>query len=136
MLSPGYKSLGTFNVTAAGTYTGDWVEDLDGLLALTAQFRFIYGSGGTSVKAYLQTSIDQGSNPIDIACAVFNTASENAVFNLSGLTPKTSQVTPTDGALADDTAVDGILGDRFRLKIVVVGTYTGSTQLIGSAVAR
>ncbi len=125
----GIQSLGDFSITGAATQVGDWVDQFDGLLGLTAQFRLAYGSGGTSVKAYLQTSIDQGVTAIDIACVVFATTSEVNVLNFSGLTPKTTQVVPTDGALADDTAVDGILGDRFRLKVVSTGTYAGSTVL-------
>lgn len=125
----GIQSLGDFSVAAAGTQIGDWVEHFDSLLGLTAQFRLAYGSGGTSVKAYLQTSIDQGVTPIDIACVVFGTASEVNVLNFSGLTPKLTQVTPTDGALADDTSLDGVLGDRFRLKMVSTGVYAGSTVL-------
>jgi hypothetical protein len=137
MLSPGYHSLGAFSITTAGTFTSDEVEDLDGLLALAVQFRFVWGSGGTSVKAYLQTTLDDQDTWVDIACVVFgNTVSEVAVVNLSALTPKTTQVTPTDGALADDTVVDGLIGESFRVKIVVVGTYAGSTTLNVTAVAR
>ena len=136
MISPGYFSLGTFSITTAGTFSGDWVEDLDGCLALLAQLRFAWGSGGSSVVAYLQTSVDGGITPVDIAAVTFGTGSENAVFNFSALTPKTTQVTPLDGAMTSDTSVDGIVGDRFRVKIVVTGTYAGSTQLVCSAVAR
>lgn len=136
MLSPGYKSLGAFNVTTAGTFTGDWNDDFEGCLSLLAQLRFVYGSGGTSVVAYLQTSVDDGTVPVDMAAVAFGTASENAVFNFSALTPKTTQITPADGALTSDTTVDGIVGNRFRVKIVVTGTYAGSTQLVCSAVAR
>ncbi len=64
MLSPGFKSLGQFTITAAGTQVGDWVEDLEGLLALAVQLRLAYGSGGASIKAYLQTSLDQGATAI------------------------------------------------------------------------
>lgn len=123
----GIVSLGDFTITTAGSYVGDWVTGFDGLLALTAQFRLAYGSGGTSIKAYLQTSLDQETTPVDIACVVFGTASEVAALNFSALTPKLTQVTPSDGALSDDTAVDGIIGDRFRMKLVSVGTYAGST---------
>lgn len=129
MDNPGIRSLGDFTITAAGTQTGDVVDDLDGLLALAAQLRLAYGSGGTTVRAYLQTSLDQGTTWIDIACVLFGTASESAALNFSALTPKTTQVTPTDGALSDDSAVDGILGDRFRLKVVSTGSYAGSTVL-------
>ncbi len=136
MLSPGYKSLGTFNITTAGTFVGDWNDDLEGCLALLTQLRFLYGSGGTGVVAYLQSSVDDGVTPVDIAAVAFGVASENVVLNFSALTPKTTQVVPTDGALTSDTAVDGILGDRARVKIVVTGTYSGSTQLVCSAIAR
>lgn len=129
MSKTGIQSLGDFTITTATTYVGDWVTGFEGLLGLVAQLRLAYGSGGTSIKAYLQTSLDQETTPVDIACVVLGTASEVAVFNFSALTPKLTQVTPTDGALADDTAIDGILGDRFRLKVVSTGTYAGSTVL-------
>ena len=136
MISPGIKSLGDFAIAAAGTFVGDWVSDLDGLLAAAAQLRFTGGSGGTSVKAYLQTSLDQGTTAVDIACVVFETTAEVAALNFSALTPKLTQVIPTDGALADDTAIDGILGDRFRLKYVVTGAYSGSPVLSGRLCVR
>lgn len=136
MISPGIKSLGDFSISAAGTQVGDWVTGLDGVLALSIQTRLAWGSGGTSAKLYIQTSLDQGTTPIDIACIVFGTSSETEVINLSGLTPKTTQVQPSDGALTDDTCVDGILGDRIRAKLVTLGTYAGSTLLSVRAVAR
>lgn len=136
MNSPGYKSLGSFTITTAGTQVGEWVSSLDGLLALVAQLRFAYGSGGTTVRAYLQTSLDQGVTAIDIACVLFGTASEVAVRNFSALTPTITQITSTDGTLADDTTIDGVLGDRVRLKLTSTGTYGGSTVLTADAVAR
>lgn len=136
MDTPGIQSLGDFTITAADTQTGDAVDGLEGLLALAAQLRLAYGSGGTTVRAYVQTSLDQGTTWIDIACVLFGTASEVAALNFSALTPKTTQVTPTDGALSDDTAVDGVLGDRFRLKVVSTGTYAGSTVLSARICAR
>jgi hypothetical protein len=68
--------------------------------ALSLQVRLAWGSGGTSIKAYIQTSLDQGATWIDVACVAFTAASATKALNLSGLTPKTTQVTPTDGALA------------------------------------
>src|SRR3990172_876648 len=114
-------------VAGAGTFICEVIDELDGMTAVSLSLRLAYGSGGTSLKAYIQTSLDQGTTWIDIACIVFGTAAEHKTLNLSGLTPKTTQYEPTDGALADDTAVDGILGDRLRLKAVVTGTYGGST---------
>jgi hypothetical protein len=129
MSKQGIQSLGDFTITTAATQVGDWVTGFQNLLALTANLRLAYGSGGTSIKAYLQTSLDQQTTAIDIACVVFGTASENEVLNFAGQTPKLTQVSPTDGTLTDDTAIDGILGDRFRIKIVSTGTYAGSTVL-------
>jgi hypothetical protein len=136
MNTPGLFSLGDHSITAAGTITGDWVEDLDGLLALAFQVRLAWGSGGSTIRAYLQTSFDDGTTAVDIANVLFGAASETTLLNFSALTPKTTQVTPTNGALADDTAVDGILGNRFRLKLVSTGTYAGQTVLSGRIIAR
>lgn len=129
-MTTGIVSLGDFTITSAGTQTGDWTTtDLDGLLAATFDVRFAYGSGGTTVKVWVQTTLDDGATVIDIACVALATASEHQVFNLSGLTPKTTLVTPTDGALADDTCVDGVLGDQFRVKLTSAGTYAASTTV-------
>lgn len=135
-MNTGTYSLGDFAITTAGTQTGDWVDDFAGILALAASLRLAYGSGGTAIKAYLQTSLDQGETAIDIACVVFGTASEHDVANFSGLTPKLTLINPTDGTLTDDTAIDGVLGDRFRLKLVSTGTYAGSTVLSARITTR
>lgn len=127
---------GAFSIASAGTFIGDWVEDLDGILALSLQAQFLYGSGGTSVTVYVQTSIDQGQTPIDIAALQFTTASATSIVNLSGLTPKTTPAVPSQQALAAGTCLDGVLGDRFRAVVVVVGTYAASTILNVTGVAK
>jgi hypothetical protein len=96
---------------------------------LCAQGNFVYGSGGTTVDAYLQTSLDGGNTWTDIAEWHFTTASGRKVYNLNAQTPQAAGVTPTDGALAANTAQDGVLGPRFRVKYVTTGTYAGGTQL-------
>lgn len=139
MDNPGVKNLGDKSITTAVTgeviTTGAnsagasiaWIDRLAGMLGLTVQFKFAYGSGGTSAKAYLQTSFDQGQTWADIACAAFTTASATKIINLSALTPKTTAVTPSDGTLTDDTCVDGLLGDLVRVKLTTVGTYANTT---------
>lgn len=136
MISPGVYNLGDVALTTAvtGSVITDandvaYLEDFEGMVAATLQLKFAYGSGGTNCKAYVQTSLDQGSTWIDVACATFTTASATKVINLSGLTPKTTAATPSDGALTDDTCLDGVLGDRWRAKITTTGTYAGSTSL-------
>jgi hypothetical protein len=96
---------------------------------LAVQAKFGYGSGGASVDVYLQTSLDGGLTWIDIANFHFTTSPATAIYNLSAATPKTTAVTPTDGSLAANTSVDGILGAQFRAKLVSVGTYAGATTI-------
>lgn len=136
MLSPGPKSLGDIAIGAAGTQVTTPVTGLAGMTAVSILARLIYGSGGTTVRAYVQTSLDQGTTWIDVACILFGTTSEAEVVNLSGLTPRTTPAAPTDGSLADDTSFDGILGDQLRVKTISTGTYAGSTVLSVRAVAR
>lgn len=136
MTNGGIYTLGDFALTTSAVYVGDAIENLDGMTAATVQLRFQYGSGGTTVRAYCQVSADQGTTWCDVICVLYGTSSEVAIFNLSGLTPKTTAVVPTDGALTDDTAIDGILADRMRLKVVVTGTYAGQTVLSGRVSVR
>jgi hypothetical protein len=51
------------------------------------------------------------------------------VYNLNAQTPLVAAHIATDGTLAANTAVDGILGSMFRVKSVSTGTYTGGTTL-------
>jgi hypothetical protein len=116
--------------------TGAVAAQLSGLVKLNAQPRnltvqanFTYGSGGTSVDAYLQTSVDGGATWTDVAEFNFTTASARKLYNLSAQTAKTTAVSPTDGSLTANTSVDGILGPEFRVKYTTVGTYAGGTNL-------
>lgn len=135
MTTTGIITLGDETITIADTYEGAWHTGLAGVLAVTAQFRFSYGSGGTTARVYLQTSLDQASTSVDIACVLFGIATETVILNFSGLTPNLfsgspgTTFVPTDGSLGDDSAIDGILGDRFRVKIITTGTYATQTLL-------
>ena len=95
---------------------------------LTLQATFTYGSGSTT-DAYVQTTLDGGLTWMDIANFHFTTSSATSVINLSAATPQTSQKTPGDGTLTSNTAVDGVLGPRFRVKYKSSGTYAGGTTL-------
>lgn len=96
---------------------------------LTVQANFVYGSGGTSVDAYLQTSLDGGSTWTDIANFHFATASARKIYNFSAQTPQTTQVTPSDGSMTANTSQDGVLGPMFRVKYQSSGTYASTTTL-------
>jgi hypothetical protein len=88
-----------------------------------------YGSGGTTINVWVQTSFDGGGTWCDVANFSFTTLSARSFFNVSSLTPKTTAVTPTDGALAANTCNDGMVGSQWRCKYTTTGTYAGNTQL-------
>lgn len=97
--------------------------------SLAVQANFTYDSGGTSVDAYLQTTVDGGVTWTDIAQFHFTTASARFLYNLNSQTPVTTEYTPTDGTLSANTAKDGILGPQFRVKYKSTGTYGGASAL-------
>lgn len=142
MNNPGIFSLGDLTITAAGTQTGAWLTDLDGMAGFVYQCRFAYGSGGNDCRVFLQASFDQGTTAVDLDCAVFDTTSDMLVLSFdggnvqqrSGSPPES--FTPTDGALADNSSIDGLMPDRLRVKIVSTGTYAGSTVVSPRIVAR
>jgi hypothetical protein len=97
---------------------------------IAVQANFTFGSGGASVNAYLQTTLDGGATWIDIAQFNFAAASARFVYNLNAQTPVPTEYTATDGTLGANTAKDGILGAQFRVKYVTTGTYVGTTLSI------
>ena len=119
----------TTAISPAATTPWLQVRTVEQLRNLVVQATFTYGSGGTTVDAYVQTSLDGGATAIDIANFHFTTASLRKAFNLSALTPVTTQATPTDGSLSANTAVDGLLGPLFRVKYQSSGTYAGGTTV-------
>lgn len=119
------QAAADFAIGSPGEFILEPVTGLLGLAGLSFWLRFAYGSGGTSIKSFLQTSLDQGVSWVDIACIAFAGVSKTRLLNFTAA-PRLTPYAPTDGALADDTAVDGILGDRVRLKNVIVGNYVDS----------
>lgn len=120
--------MDTVAVPAAGTTIGSTFSGLGGMRDLDLEAIFAYGSGGTTAKAYVQTSFDAGATWVDIACFAFATASASKVSSITGeLAPASQAFAPSDGALADNTIVQGVLGDQLRVKLVVAGTYAEST---------
>jgi hypothetical protein len=104
-----------------------YLSGLGDIAAACLQVNFNYGSGGTSVKITIETTLDQGVTWIEVARLAFTTTSAEKLVNLSALTPKVAAYSAV--ALSDDTAVDGILGDRWRAKKIVLGTYAGNTSV-------
>lgn len=130
MDSPGSYFLligGTdFQITNAGTYVGDWLPNLDGMMSVSVLFDFRAGTNGgeADVRAYLQTSLDDGNTPFDIACSAF-TSSQRRIFNVATESSSAPSVA-TDAALSDETVLAGVLGNRLRLKVVSTGSWSNT----------
>lgn len=97
--------------------------------SVEVQANFVYGSGGTTAKVWLQTSLDGGVTWIDVASLAFTTASGRRGQVVNAYIAAAANITFTDGTLADNTKVDGLLGDRIRVKLTTTGTYAGGTTL-------
>ena len=96
---------------------------------LLAVAKFLYGAAGTTVKCWVQTSIDGGTTWIDIMNFAFTTSAATKVSAVTAFVALAAAVAPTDGTLADNTILNGLIGDQFRLKYTTTGTYTGATSL-------
>lgn len=132
-----FTLLAPLTITAAVGATGTTpVTGLAGAKSLTVQAKFTYGSGGTTAKVYVQTTLDGGVTWIDIMCLAFTTATATKVSAVVMSTALGPSVTPTDGALADNTILSGLFGDQLRLKYVTTGTYGGGTTLSVSAIVK
>ena len=142
MDNPGIRNLGDVALAALNAATSAtvvtsqadrsgatvaYVDRLDGMLGASISANFNYGSSGTSLKVMIETTPDQGTTWVEVARLAFTTASAQKVINLSGLTPKTTPYTPV--ALSDDACLDGFFGDRWRARILTVGTYAANTSL-------
>lgn len=107
-----------------------------GVRALDLQARLdVVGSAGTSAKAWVQTSIDGGATWLDLACFAFTTASAVKAARLPGTALK-SPAAIAEGTLADDSVSDGPFGERFRVKVMSVGTFGAGTTLSLVAIPR
>lgn len=113
---------------------GESVSVPIGTRALTVHSAFAYGSGGTSAKAYVQTTFDGGANWVDIMCFAYTTTAAKTLNSVRVNTVVAANYTPTDATLSDNTIKDGLLGDRIRVKYTTTGTYAGTSSLKLSAV--
>ena len=107
-----------------------------GTVGLSLDATLTYGSGGTSLKAWVQTSLDGGLTYFDIACFAYTTATKRRICTLRGDTAVTTLATPGAAALADDTVVNGFVGAHVRVVLTSVGTYAGQTRLTIYAVPK
>lgn len=116
--------------SAVAAQVTPWQQFRDGTPeSIALQANFVYGSGGTTVSAWIQTSLDGGATAIDAANFSYATASARGGMVLSALTVATSPQVLTDGTLAANTAPGAPLGSMWRVKWTTTGTYAGATTL-------
>ncbi len=128
-------TIGSASVTAAGTQALDPVTLRDGLAGLSGWMR-LAGAGGISVDAYLQETPDGGTTWFDLVNAHF-TAAGVSLFSL--VHGAAANLAVTDASLASNTVLNsGVvpLFDKYRLKIVSVGTWNAGTSLVCQAMPR
>ena len=77
----------------------------------------------------MQTSFNGGQTWVDVAEFHLTTASEEYLYNLSSLTPVTTEYSATNGSLSSNTCKDGLIGPLLRVAYKSSGTYAGSTTL-------
>jgi hypothetical protein len=119
----------SLTVTNAGTYPTEAISIPMGASVITAQAAFARGSGGTTCDVFIQTSVDNGSTWIDVMQFAFATTTVTKISSVRPYIAMAANVTPTDGSLSDNTILDGLIGDRLRVKTVVVGVYGGASTL-------
>ena len=129
MLYHGLAMLPSVTLTTAGTVTTVPIGlDPMAVKNIAMQSTFDWGSAGTNLKVWLQTSFDAGVTWTDIMCHAFTTSDARKVSSVSRYAAGAEAVA-TDGALGDDTELSGRIGDRIRLKYTSTGTYATSTTI-------
>src|SRR5262245_1246679 len=108
------RLLDTTLTTAVSQNKSAIVPSVSRINSLVVLARFHYGSGGTTATFWVQTSLNGGQTWVDIMCFAFTTAGATKVSAVHMHTALAAAVTPTDGALADNTIVNGLLGGYLR----------------------
>lgn len=131
----------TITAAISTALTTPWVPLNGTPRNLAIQANFVYGSGGTSVDVYVQTSLDGKTTATDIAHFQFTTASSRVGCNITTASPlgtalsgsvapdAQTPVTLTDAGMAANKAQDGLLGPYVRVKYQSAGTYAGGTTV-------
>lgn len=100
-------------------------QNLAGKKHVNLVTHFAYGSGGLSTKVHWQTKI--GNHWHDIACHSFSTITQSKYNSCDAGAGVSSAITLTDGALADDTAINGLFFRSLRAIVTTTGTYEATT---------
>lgn len=130
--NPNQVTLFNGAVPAAGTYEKDafYTGRLPaGARYIAVQANFDRTVDGASVDVYVQTSLDDEATWTDIMNFRFTNADARRVSAVHAYTALAAAVTPGDGALASNTILNGLLGNKIRVKLVVVGAYTATLRV-------
>ena len=120
--------LPSTTITAAVTGVAGVACPVEGLRDVLVEAIFTYGSAGTSAKFWVQTRT-KGGTWRDVMNFAFATTTATKWSKCSiGIALVAARAT-SDAALADDTILDGFLGDEIRVKYTTTGTYAGSTTI-------
>ena len=131
LLPPTGNDAVDWTITTPGTYVGYWADGLGGTELLQAQFRFLYGTGSGGIRVCLQSSLDQGTTAFDVVVEDFAAVAKTAIFAIRQGSSSTVLAPGEGGNDAAGFSVSpgvqcSVLGDRFRLKVIVTGTYANT----------
>ncbi len=115
-------------IPVAGVGVWPSYNNLGAAQHVTAQARFVYGSAGAgaSAKFYLQSSLDGELTWFDVICFAFANQSKRMIAAASLGMEEANPEAVEDGELMDNTARQGVLGDVFRIKYKIEGTFVDS----------
>lgn len=85
-------------------------------------------AGGTSITVRLQTSFNGGLTWRDVACLQVLAVNADKACAIKKYIAAAVAAAASDGALAADTIVDGLFGDRWRLRVAIVGAYNADNK--------
>ena len=128
---PQIELLSLTTITGAVTNVVYESPEIRNCSALYVFANFIYGSGGTNAKFWVQTSFDGGLTWADVVNFAFLVASLSKVAKIVPVNVVPTDV--TDATLADNTIGAAPPGFKWRVKYTTTGTYAGNTSIRISA---
>ena len=83
---------------------------------------------------YLQTSLDEGGTWADIANFHFTGFDLTKIHAVVGTTALAANITPTEGTIADNTILSGLIGDKLRVRYKTVSDIRAAEITVNVAV--
>lgn len=111
-------------ITAARSAEAQTAVDIVGASSLTVLAEMIGGTGGTSISAWVQVSLDGGSTYLDAALFTWTNTGSKKWCVLQG---NAAKAVAAYAALAAEGLNDGLLGTKWRAMLTTVGVYSNTT---------